>query len=75
MLRPSNLESIVFMFLFSNLTIKMFKETFDTFLITVAEPLQRQVHRYLDFFINVNFFEAFGDGISGQSVLALGRLL
>lgn len=63
------------MFLFSNLTVKMYKETFDTFLITVAEPLQREVHCYLDFFINVNFFKAFGDGSARQCVLAFGGLL
>ena len=34
----------------------------DTFLVTVAEFLQREVHCYLHFFIYVNFFEAVGDG-------------
>lgn len=26
-------------------------------MVTVAKPLQREIHCYLDFFINVNFFE------------------
>lgn len=44
----------------------------DTFLVTVAKPLQREVHCYLDFFIYVNFFEATGDGSPGSFVLAPG---
>lgn len=43
-------------------------------MVTVAEPLQREVHCYLDFFINVNFFEAIGDGTAGVCALALGWL-
>lgn len=43
------------------------KEKVYTLLITVAEPLQREVQCYLDVFIDANVFQAIGDGtLSGR---------
>lgn len=32
----------------------------DTFMVTVAKPLQREIHCHLDFLVNVNLFEFVG---------------